>query len=97
MYCYKPTMDTCCPAYTIRLDADHFTLSKGQKKCIGKMRKYVHQKTEIQRNPDTPIKGDIERIILGSSDLSNLLREAEGLEGDAVTHSMRVFFMKVNQ
>jgi arginine-tRNA-protein transferase len=41
-YLYKPTQDTCCFTYTIRLNTSLFQLSKGQKKTIRKIRKYIH-------------------------------------------------------
>lgn len=36
-YMYKANMNTCCPAYTIRMCASAFQLSKGQKKTIRKI------------------------------------------------------------
>ncbi|KAI8836917.1 arginine-tRNA-protein transferase [Chytriomyces cf. hyalinus JEL632] len=42
-YAYKPQMGvTCCPAYTIRLDALAFAPSHGNKKAVKKLRKLVH-------------------------------------------------------
>ncbi|KAJ3236567.1 Arginyl-tRNA--protein transferase 1 [Chytriomyces hyalinus] len=42
-YAYKPQMGvTCCPAYTIRLDANAFAPSHGNKKVIKKVRKLLH-------------------------------------------------------
>ncbi|XP_033733323.1 arginyl-tRNA--protein transferase 1-like isoform X2 [Pecten maximus] len=39
---YKPTMDTtCCPQYTIRMDAMNFKLSKSHKKVLKQMNKYL--------------------------------------------------------
>ena len=40
-YLYKPSPTTCCNAYTIRLDTTKFTLSKGQKKTLKKMKRFV--------------------------------------------------------
>ncbi|KAI8929916.1 arginine-tRNA-protein transferase [Entophlyctis helioformis] len=41
-YLYKPTLSkTCCPAYTIRLDTTAFECSKGQKKVLKKMRRFL--------------------------------------------------------
>jgi arginine-tRNA-protein transferase len=41
-YLYKPSISTtCCPAYTIRLDATKFKISKGQAKVLKKMQKYI--------------------------------------------------------
>lgn len=41
-YCYKPIMDrTCCPLYMIRCDAVEFTLSRGHKKVIKKMNRFL--------------------------------------------------------
>ena len=40
-YLYKPCQDTCCFTYTIRLNAQLFQVSKGQKKSIRKLRKYI--------------------------------------------------------
>ncbi|KAJ3037781.1 Arginyl-tRNA--protein transferase 1, partial [Rhizophlyctis rosea] len=41
-YLYKPTLhETCCPAYTIRLEVDKFEWSKTHKKVIKKVRGWV--------------------------------------------------------
>ncbi|KAI9281828.1 arginine-tRNA-protein transferase [Sporodiniella umbellata] len=41
-YLYKPNMaKTCCPQYTIRLHANNYKLSKGQKKILIKLNKYI--------------------------------------------------------
>ncbi|KAI8910257.1 arginine-tRNA-protein transferase [Gorgonomyces haynaldii] len=42
-YLYKPNLgSSCCQAYTIRMDTTQFALSKGQKKVLKKMSKYLH-------------------------------------------------------
>ncbi|KAI8830383.1 arginine-tRNA-protein transferase [Chytriomyces cf. hyalinus JEL632] len=42
-YAYKPQMGvTCCPAYTIRLDAHAFAPSHGNKKAVKKLRRLLH-------------------------------------------------------
>lgn len=39
-YFYKPVYHTtCCPQYTIRLDADEFSISKSQKKVLKRLKK----------------------------------------------------------
>nr|KAJ3419993.1 Arginyl-tRNA--protein transferase 1 [Polyrhizophydium stewartii] len=41
-YLYKPAMhQTCCPAYTIRLDATRFQPTRSQKKVARKMRRFL--------------------------------------------------------
>ncbi|XP_066976448.1 arginyl-tRNA--protein transferase 1 isoform X2 [Macrobrachium rosenbergii] len=41
-YCYKPTMNrTCCPLYTIRCDASEIRLTKGQKKVLKRVHRYL--------------------------------------------------------
>ena len=41
-YLYKPIMrETCCPAYTIRLDAQKFEISKSQSKVLRRMKNYL--------------------------------------------------------
>ncbi|XP_064121115.1 arginyl-tRNA--protein transferase 1-like [Macrobrachium nipponense] len=41
-YCYKPTMNkTCCPLYTIRCDALDIRLTKGQKKVLKRVHRYL--------------------------------------------------------
>ena len=43
-YCYKPIMKTtCCPAYTIRCDAVHFSLSRSQKVVLKRMRQFLEE------------------------------------------------------
>ncbi|KAI8066115.1 arginine-tRNA-protein transferase [Thamnidium elegans] len=41
-YCYKPDLEkSCCPQYTIRLDATQFNITKSQKKILNKFNRYV--------------------------------------------------------
>ncbi|CAH1977899.1 unnamed protein product [Acanthoscelides obtectus] len=77
-YCYKPTMDeTCCPQYTIKCDALHFSLTKSQKKVIKKFNKYLqdgilkkdsecdHVEDEVHRQEHVDFKKDIAAINIG--------------------------------
>lgn len=46
-FVYKPVMkQTCCPQYVIRMDTKKFTLSKSQKSCIKKFKRYLVQGTK---------------------------------------------------
>ncbi|KAI8645332.1 arginine-tRNA-protein transferase [Parasitella parasitica] len=41
-YLYKPNLEeSCCPQYTIRLDANRFNATKSQKKIINKFNRYI--------------------------------------------------------
>ncbi|KAI8141537.1 arginine-tRNA-protein transferase [Fennellomyces sp. T-0311] len=41
-YCYKPDLSkSCCPQYTIRLDAKEFKPTKSQRKVINKFNRYI--------------------------------------------------------
>ncbi|XP_069130556.1 arginyl-tRNA--protein transferase 1-like [Argopecten irradians] len=41
-YCYKPTMNkTCCPHYTIKMEACNFKLNKSHKKILKQVNKYL--------------------------------------------------------
>ncbi|KAI9357831.1 arginine-tRNA-protein transferase [Pilaira anomala] len=41
-YCYKPDLEkSCCPQYTIRLNATQFSITKSQKKVLNKFNRYV--------------------------------------------------------
>eukprot|EP00731_Ephydatia_muelleri_P018197 Em0011g237a len=43
-YCYRPIMKiTCCPTYTIRCDAVHFSLSRSQKVVLKRMRQFLEE------------------------------------------------------
>jgi arginine-tRNA-protein transferase len=138
-YLYKPAPTTCCPAYTIRLDTTKYQLTKGQKKTLKKLKKYIleglgkigggstegvdkdlekmdvdpssidetmakshaqaHSKTTGRVKPSekdskttttTTHRAD---ILDSVSDLTRLLREAEGLSTDNTKHSFRVCLM----
>lgn len=44
LYIYKPNMrDTCCPQYTIRLDAKAFKPSKGQRSIINRFNAFIRE------------------------------------------------------
>ncbi|KAI8356570.1 arginine-tRNA-protein transferase [Choanephora cucurbitarum] len=46
-YLYKPDLEkSCCPQYTIRLDASKFNMTKSQKKVVAKFNKYIKGKSE---------------------------------------------------
>ncbi|KAF9058020.1 arginine-tRNA-protein transferase 1 [Panaeolus papilionaceus] len=43
-YCYKPDLrTTCCPQYTIKLDADNFKPSRSQRQLINRWNRYILQ------------------------------------------------------
>ncbi|KAJ7528014.1 hypothetical protein O6H91_16G080200 [Diphasiastrum complanatum] len=44
MYLYQPNMrQTCCPQYTIRLQATTFVPSKEQRRVLNRMQRYLHE------------------------------------------------------
>uniref|UniRef100_A0A1I7RVM2 Arginyl-tRNA--protein transferase 1 n=1 Tax=Bursaphelenchus xylophilus TaxID=6326 RepID=A0A1I7RVM2_BURXY len=54
-YFYKPEMEkTCCPLYTIRLDAAHFALSRSQKRVLRIWRDFLQfdKKSEVKPQPN---------------------------------------------
>ncbi|KAF8897435.1 arginine-tRNA-protein transferase [Infundibulicybe gibba] len=57
-YCYKPDLrPSCCPNYTIRLDALAFKLSKSQRKLVNRWNRFILDGREKERMPlDIPIK-----------------------------------------
>jgi arginine-tRNA-protein transferase len=65
-------MNTCCPAYTIRLNASLYQISKSHKKTLKKMRKFL----ELPK--DDVMEADGGQELTGDSQLCNLIREAEG-------------------
>ncbi|KAJ7276276.1 arginine-tRNA-protein transferase [Mycena haematopus] len=41
-WCYKPNLEaSCCPSYTIKLDADNFNPPKGQRKLIHRWNRFI--------------------------------------------------------
>lgn len=85
-YIYKPNMNTCCPAYTIRLNASLLQLSKSQKKTIKKMKKYI-----LDEGIEIVQRGDQKKLsqLTGKSELCNLISEAEG-GVEPLGHNIRV-------
>ncbi|KAI5119896.1 hypothetical protein M0805_003700 [Coniferiporia weirii] len=58
-YCYKPDMRrTCCPQYTIRLDANEFTPTKRQRKVVYRWSRYIlegiGEVNDVDMVDDTP-------------------------------------------
>ena len=52
-FVYKPVMEqTCCPQYVIRMDSRKFKLSKSQKSCIKKFKRYL-----VEGNKPTSVVG----------------------------------------
>ena len=52
-FVYKPVLkQTCCPQYVIRMDTKKFKLSKSQKSCIKKFKRYLLQGLQL---PSTPV------------------------------------------
>ncbi|KAI0375755.1 hypothetical protein BV20DRAFT_959795 [Pilatotrama ljubarskyi] len=55
-FCYKPDMKrTCCPQYTIKLDALEFKPSKSQRKLLNRWNRFVLQGD--QHDADDPMEG----------------------------------------
>lgn len=56
-YCYKPHMQrTCCPQYTIRLDAKKFNPNKKQRKVVSRWTRYILDGSDedVDHGLDTP-------------------------------------------
>ncbi|PKC00054.1 arginine-tRNA--protein transferase 1 [Rhizophagus irregularis] len=52
-YIYKPHMKkSCCPQYTIRLDANKFNVSKSQRKLINRFNRYIEGTYDPSNNKD---------------------------------------------
>jgi len=90
-YIYRPNMNTCCPAYTIRLNASLYQISKTHNKTLKKMRKFVSDNVQTV---DPATKIDLREVdnnqmfrLANGSDLCKLINEAEGRPG---SYNMRV-------
>ena len=52
-YFYKPVMyATCCPAYTIRLEASRFTISKKQRQVLRRIERYIESGSVLQSDAE---------------------------------------------
>ncbi|KAG0045203.1 Arginyl-tRNA--protein transferase 1 [Gryganskiella cystojenkinii] len=72
LYLYKPNpRDSCCKQYTIRLDANKFAPTKGQRRTIARVNRYV-------KNEYIPLK--ISRESLAREDTCALEEEIPGSE-----------------
>ncbi|TDL29717.1 hypothetical protein BD410DRAFT_736841 [Rickenella mellea] len=55
-YCYKPDLRrSCCPQYTIKLDANEFTPSKSQRKVIARWNRHIIGNSEKGHETSPPI------------------------------------------
>ncbi|KAI8079689.1 arginine-tRNA-protein transferase [Gilbertella persicaria] len=62
-YLYKPDLEkSCCPQYTIRLDASRFNTTKSQKKIITKFNKYIKGTWDPKRTDKDVPKGKQEQV-----------------------------------
>lgn len=73
-YCYKPDLKrSCCPQYTIKLDASQFKASKSQRKLVNRWTRFVlgggNAAGEPGREDTAPRKGK------GSSEVSQFVLE----------------------
>ncbi|KAJ3299355.1 Arginyl-tRNA--protein transferase 1 [Borealophlyctis nickersoniae] len=60
-YLYKPDLSTtCCPPYTIRLDVGKFSPSKGHKKVVKKVRKWIADGAGEKRRPGPSTTSTVE-------------------------------------
>ncbi|XP_060077478.1 arginyl-tRNA--protein transferase 1-like isoform X2 [Ylistrum balloti] len=75
-YCYKPTMNkTCCPHYTIKMEALNFKLNKSHKKILKQMNKYlIHGsvKGEASKPSEDKPKSDVSGAEKTAEDSSNI-------------------------
>ncbi|KAI0774383.1 arginine-tRNA-protein transferase [Fomes fomentarius] len=57
-YCYKPDLRrSCCPQYTIKLDALEFTPSKSQRKLINRFNRFILYGGSEKQDEDVPVDG----------------------------------------
>lgn len=84
-YCYKPDLKkTCCPQYTIRLDALAFKAGRSHRKLVHKWNRYViHGQGEEILGMDGPVKRAKGR---GNSPF-DLVKELHSVEHDALRES----------
>ncbi|KAK1364996.1 Arginyl-tRNA--protein transferase [Heracleum sosnowskyi] len=70
-YLYKPEMDkTCCPQYTIRLNASEFIPSKEQQRVSKQMQRFLDgtlQVKESQKNTSKDSSGFVDSLATGSA------------------------------
>ncbi|KAJ7904373.1 arginine-tRNA-protein transferase, partial [Mycena olivaceomarginata] len=51
-WCYKPNLEaSCCPSYTIKLDAENFKPSKSQRKLIHRWNRFICKESESKPPP----------------------------------------------
>ncbi|KAJ7047488.1 arginine-tRNA-protein transferase [Mycena alexandri] len=51
-WCYKPDLKaSCCPSYTIKLDANNFKPSKSQRKLINRWNRFVLRGKQAESKP----------------------------------------------
>ncbi|KAH7920811.1 hypothetical protein BV22DRAFT_1020525 [Leucogyrophana mollusca] len=63
-YCYAPDLRrSCCPQYTIKLDANEFKPSRSQRKLVNRWNRYVFQ----QKNPKPSSKSSSSTFTLSTS------------------------------
>ena len=93
-YCYKPIMDqTCCPQYTIRLDANKFSPSKAQRKLARKFRNFIVKggKTAADETGDQVGTTDAQDAVNGSADLAGMeMAEAKSTAAAVLTSGAMV-------
>lgn len=83
-FVYKPVMrQTCCPQYVIRMDSRKFKLSKSQKSCIRKFKKYL-----LEGSTPVPTSG-VECSSEGSSEASAAVPDSTPFIGTPIqeTHA----------
>ena len=66
---------TCCPAYTIRLEASRFTISKKQRQVIRRIERYIESGSVLQSNDE----GQVEQNKSNSANTSSIkeIKESE--------------------
>jgi arginine-tRNA-protein transferase len=76
-YVYKPEMKTtCCPQYVIRMDVKSFKLSKSQRSCVKKFKRYLVAGKKEPSVP-TPSQGAIDNEVTSESTCSSTIPVAE--------------------
>lgn len=57
-YLYKPAMHvTCCPQYTIRLEASRFAMNKSQRQVLRRVERYLNTGTVLADSTDQRVAG----------------------------------------
>ncbi|KAI9467214.1 arginine-tRNA-protein transferase [Lactarius psammicola] len=95
LFCYKPDLKrSCCPQYTIKLDATEFKASKSQRKLINRWNRFVLGGNNGAGEPETTMGEDTARLHKGkgsSNEPQFVLEDAIHASENALNNSAHVF------